>query len=79
MVAHIFGMVFMCLPIASNWDPAVPKGKCINLAVFTLVMCGFTIVTDLATLAVPFWIFLELRMARKAKVALLIVFALGFM
>jgi hypothetical protein len=40
-------------------------------------MSSITIVTDVLVIALPFWIFLGLKMAKAAKVAVLGIFALN--
>lgn len=79
MVAIFFSVVFVCDPVQYNWDPTITTGKCFPKAPFAIWTTIVAIVTDLLVLAIPFWIFLGLRMAKKAKIALLCVFALGFM
>lgn len=78
-VAVFFGALFQCIPIESNWHPemkADPDTRCIDNS-FHIIQSSFTIVTDVAVLALPFWIFLRLRMPRAAKLALIGVFAIG--
>jgi hypothetical protein len=79
MVAFFFTAIFQCIPVQSAWDRSVKDKKCINRKAFNLFHNGFIILTDVAVLALPFWVFLGMRMARRLKVALLGVFFLGFM
>lgn len=78
MIAIFFCVIFVCYPIPYGWDRSI-EGHCFDKRPFTMWTGGVALFTDLLTLALPFWIFLGLRMPRKAKVALLGVFALGFM
>ncbi|OKL55413.1 hypothetical protein UA08_09266 [Talaromyces atroroseus] len=79
MIAVFFVVIFQCSPIASNWNLALtPTAKCINRDVFGLTTGGLTILTDLFTLAVPIYIFVNLKINRKTKLALNFVFLLGF-
>jgi hypothetical protein len=78
MVAIFFCVVFVCIPISYGWD-RVGNGHCFDKRPFSMWTGAVTLFTDLLTLALPFWILLGLRMARRVKIALLVVFALGFM
>ncbi|KAK4189830.1 hypothetical protein QBC35DRAFT_121861 [Podospora australis] len=83
MLVTVFCVIlFQCTPISYFWTcVSVPapgeKGKCINQPVFYLIQAAVNILTDALTLALPFWIFLGLKMPRKLKVATLWVFVLG--
>ena len=79
MVAIFFTVIFQCNPIAFNWDFTIQEGKCVQQVTFYVVTAGMTILTDLLVLALPFWIFLDLKMARRVKLAVIFVFFLGFM
>jgi hypothetical protein len=78
MVAIFFCVIFVCDPVSYVWDHS-QDGHCFDKKPFAMWTGGVTLFTDLLTLALPFWIFLGLRMPKKAKMALLGVFALGFM
>ncbi|OAA67983.1 hypothetical protein SPI_00178 [Niveomyces insectorum RCEF 264] len=77
MVAIFLVVIFQCKPIAYNWDVTIPGGKCIQQGVFYLATAALTIFTDVLNLALPFWVFLDLKMPVRIKVALLFVFLLG--
>jgi hypothetical protein len=77
MIAIFFSVVFVCSPVEFNWNPNITNGKCFDKRPFSIWTASVAIFTDILVLALPFWIFLGLRMARKAKIALLCVFALG--
>ncbi|KAG4443305.1 hypothetical protein IFR05_001249 [Cadophora sp. M221] len=74
-------VIFQCQPVNFFWermrDPTL-KGTCIDTGVFYIATSALTIFTDLAVLALPFWIFLGLKMPLKVRIALLAVFLLGF-
>jgi hypothetical protein len=79
MIAVFLVVIFQCNPIRANWDLALaPTAKCINQATFGLTTGALTILTDLTTLAIPMYIFYGLRINRRTKVALILVFLLGF-
>ncbi|CAH0051862.1 unnamed protein product [Clonostachys solani] len=78
-IAVFFGALFQCVPIATNWHPELrkdPNTRCIDNS-FHIIQSSITIATDVAILALPFWIFLGLRMAKGAKIAVLGVFLVG--
>ncbi|KAL1845113.1 hypothetical protein VTK73DRAFT_1097 [Phialemonium thermophilum] len=77
MIVIFFCVIFVCHPIAANWDKTI-KAHCFNRNTFSMWTASVNLLTDFLTLAIPFWIFLGLRMARKVKIALLCVFAMGF-
>jgi len=71
--------VVQCLPIESPWVTA-PKGvppRCIRRDIYSLSLAVVNIVTDVLTLLIPFLIFLDLKVNRRVRSALLAVFLLG--
>ncbi|KAB5536224.1 hypothetical protein GE09DRAFT_1226951 [Coniochaeta sp. 2T2.1] len=77
MIAIFFSVVFVCQPVHYNWDPSIKDGKCFDKRPFSIWTAAVAIFTDILVLALPFWIFLGLRTAPKAKIALLCCFGLG--
>lgn len=78
-IAIFLVATLQCLPIEANWDAAVkadPNTKCIDNS-FHVTISSITILTDIAVIALPFWIFLGLKMPRAAKVAVLGIFTMG--
>lgn len=78
-IAVFFGALFQCVPIHTNWHPELrqdPDTFCIDNS-FHIIQSAIAIGTDVAVLALPFWIFLGLRMPRAAKFAVLGVFVIG--
>ncbi|KAJ1323588.1 alpha-methylacyl-CoA racemase [Microdochium nivale] len=76
MIAIFIVVIFQCSPVAAVYDPAV-KGTCIKQGLFYVVTAALTVLTDVLVLALPFWIFLDLKISRKKKMAVIGVFALG--
>lgn len=77
--AVFFGALFQCVPVQTNWHPELredPNTRCIDNS-FHIIQSALTILTDVLILALPFWIFLSLRMKRAKKLAVLGVFAVG--
>ncbi|KZL65882.1 CFEM domain-containing protein [Colletotrichum tofieldiae] len=81
MIAIFTTVIFQCQPINYFWEKAgrnpPTDGKCIDMAAFYVATASLTIFTDVLSLALPFWIFLGLKMPVRVKIALLAVFALG--
>ncbi|CAK7226595.1 hypothetical protein SBRCBS47491_006285 [Sporothrix bragantina] len=77
MVAIFLVVIFQCTPIAYNWDTTIEGGHCIAQGTFYVATAALTIFTDVLNLALPFWVFLDLKMPLRVKVALLFVFLLG--
>jgi hypothetical protein len=77
MLAVFFAIVFQCMPIEFNWNPNIRGGRCINQRVLYTSTASFTILTDLLVLALPAYIFSDLKIPKKTKIALLFVFLLG--
>ncbi|ERS95395.1 uncharacterized protein SPSK_01719 [Sporothrix schenckii 1099-18] len=77
MVAIFVVVIFECIPVAYSWDKTIPGGHCINQPNFLIATSALTIFTDVLCLALPFWVFLGLKMHLRVKIALLFVFVLG--
>lgn len=78
-VAIFFAYTLVCEPYKQGWSPQSLGGHCPRKVAFALFASAWTLFTDILVLALPFWIFIGLRMAKRAKVALIGVFLLGFM
>jgi hypothetical protein len=76
MIAIFIVVIFQCSPVAAVYDPAVP-GTCIQQGLFYVITAGLTLLTDVLVLALPFWIFLDLKIGRRQKAAVIGVFVLG--
>ncbi|KAK1966038.1 integral membrane protein [Colletotrichum sublineola] len=75
-ISTFVAVVFQCTPIEAFWSTSVP-GKCINRYALAIATGSVTILTDIITVSLPFYIFLGLKMNQKKKNALVAVFALG--
>jgi hypothetical protein len=71
--------VVQCLPIEAQWVtlPGGARPKCIRRDIYSLSLAVVNIVTDVLTLLIPFFIFLDLKLNRRVRNALLVVFLLG--
>ncbi|KAK7954708.1 hypothetical protein PG996_015519 [Apiospora saccharicola] len=76
-VAIFFAVLLQCLPIEANWDmTAKADARCIHNA-FHVTISSITILTDVLVVALPFYVFLGLKMRKATKIAVICVFALG--
>ncbi|KAI0835309.1 hypothetical protein F5Y06DRAFT_299728 [Hypoxylon sp. FL0890] len=80
MIGIFVTVIFQCSPISYFWkritDPTL-SGKCIDTGIFYVTTAALTIFTDVLVLALPFWIFMGLKMAARVKFAIMVVFLLG--
>ncbi|KAK3694794.1 hypothetical protein B0T22DRAFT_453449 [Podospora appendiculata] len=76
VLGFLTATILQCSPVDYQWLFA-PGGHCVDGAAFSLAMASTNIVTDALTLLIPFWIFLDLKVTRKVRYALLTVFLLG--
>ncbi|OTA53344.1 hypothetical protein K449DRAFT_305979, partial [Hypoxylon sp. EC38] len=78
MVAIFLTVILQCIPIEMNWNLTVP-GHCIEQFKFGVVAACMTIMTDIVSVALPFYIFLGLQINKNRKIALIGVFMLGIL
>lgn len=76
MLAIFIVVIFQCSPVTFVYDKSI-EGTCIQQGMFYVVTAALTLLTDVLVLALPFWIFLDLKISRKKKMAVIGVFALG--
>ncbi|KAK3295775.1 uncharacterized protein B0H64DRAFT_417402 [Chaetomium fimeti] len=79
MVGVFFAIILQCTPVSFNWDPTVQGGYCVDRRVLYISTAAFNILTDILILGLPLWIFSSLRIPKRTKIALHIVFLLGFL
>ncbi|KAI0440192.1 hypothetical protein F4803DRAFT_563990 [Xylaria telfairii] len=78
MVGVFFGTVLQCTPINKTWDTSL-EGACIDRRVLFTVSSSFNIFTDILMLGLPLRIFIDLKIPRRTKIALMFIFLLGFL
>jgi hypothetical protein len=69
----------LCRPFAFNWDQSIPDGHCGNQILSYVLTGSFNILTDVIVLTLPLPMIWKLQMQFRNKVALTIVFAIGFL
>jgi hypothetical protein len=70
--------VFFCNPVKKVWRPMVP-GKCLSTRTYWLSVTAVNIVLDFAVLALPIPVISRLKLPKRQKIALVLVFLLGFL
>jgi hypothetical protein len=70
------GSFIQCIPLQALWDPEV-KGTCLGLGV-TLGNSIMHIITDFVIFALPLPTLAKLKLHKRQKIGLLLVFSLGF-
>ena len=73
----IFGGTFLCSPTAKLWKPRLP-GHCMSAQRYWYSVAGIDIGLDFLVLMIPLPAITKLRMPRKQKIGLMLVFLLGF-
>ncbi|KXH50132.1 integral membrane protein [Colletotrichum simmondsii] len=76
MIATFVAVIFQCTPIEKNWKPTL-AGSCIQQFSLGISTACLTILTDLVSVGLPSYVFLGLKMQKKRKIGLMIVFMLG--
>jgi hypothetical protein len=78
MVAVFFAIVFQCFPIEKTWEPFL-EGHCVDRRILFVASSSINILTDLLVLGLPLRIFIDLKIPKRTKIALMFVFLLGFL
>lgn len=73
----VFAGTFMCTPMAALWNPAIP-GHCLDGRTYWLSVAGLDISMDFFILILPLPAMFSLRLPRKQKISLVLIFSLGF-
>ncbi|PYH79720.1 hypothetical protein BO82DRAFT_356141 [Aspergillus uvarum CBS 121591] len=73
----VFSAILFCIPVRSFWDTSLPR-TCLPEDVVWCLNAGFQISTDLLLVILPMPVLAKLRIAKRQKIALILIFALGF-
>lgn len=77
MIAVFLVVIFECTPFNANWDANV-TGHCVSSQQFGESTTSLTIITDVITMVLPFYIFAGLqKLSTRKKFTLAFVFGLG--
>ena len=78
LVATTAATIWQCTPIERAWNMKVP-GTCISLTKNWYANAGFAIATDVIILCLPMQPLWTSSLQKSQKLALMFVFALGFL
>jgi hypothetical protein len=73
----VFAGTFLCTPVAKLWEPHLP-GHCMNAQQYWLSAAAINIGMDFTVLLLPLPAITQLRLPRKQKICLVLMFLLGF-
>ncbi|EEU43594.1 uncharacterized protein NECHADRAFT_45518 [Fusarium vanettenii 77-13-4] len=76
-IAFICVFLFLCTPIAKQWDPSITGGHCADAVPFYLSFSALTILFDVMVLVLPFPALLKSQIQLRKKIVLLGLFGLG--
>ncbi|CAN8104178.1 unnamed protein product [Discula destructiva] len=77
LVASIPTTVFQCNPIRASWDFSITNAQCYDIIDFLYVSSGVNITTDLVLCTVPIWYLWSLRLPKKQKIIVSVLFFIG--
>ncbi|KAK3495769.1 hypothetical protein B0T13DRAFT_401473 [Neurospora crassa] len=77
MIATFGASVWQCTPVPRAWDKSIP-GTCVDITVNWYANAGFSISTDILILALPMYPIFTSHLRKTQKVAVVLMFALGF-
>ncbi|KAK4150893.1 hypothetical protein C8A00DRAFT_45787 [Chaetomidium leptoderma] len=69
--------IFFCIPVQSFWDSSIPEKRCIPSALKGYLDAGVNLALDVVIFCLPLPIVGSLRLPRRQKLWLSLVFALG--
>jgi hypothetical protein len=73
----VFAGTFLCTPVAKLWKPHL-SGECMDPRKYWLSAAGINIGIDFTVLLLPLPAITQLRLPRKQKICLVLMFLLGF-
>ncbi|PVI01007.1 hypothetical protein DM02DRAFT_654907 [Periconia macrospinosa] len=68
----------ICQPVAFNWDRTIPGGQCGDYHAFWLASSILGAIFDLILIVLPLPVFWKLQLSLRRKIALTVLFGLGF-
>ncbi|KAL2815473.1 hypothetical protein BJX63DRAFT_442019 [Aspergillus granulosus] len=72
----VIGTLLICIPVQAFWDPSIPH-TCLSREVVWFLNAALQIVGDLALVLVPMPQLIKLRIPRRQKACVMLIFALG--
>ncbi|CAI6336000.1 unnamed protein product [Periconia digitata] len=78
LVSFILVGVFQCIPVSNYWMFAAPKGSCMDEGKATLCIGIINCVADFTCTILPIPLVARLQMPRRQRIAVIVLFGLGF-
>ncbi|KAK8138284.1 hypothetical protein PG984_001664 [Apiospora sp. TS-2023a] len=78
LASIFFAIVFQCFPLQKAWKPQL-EGFCVDRRILLVTASAINIVLDLLILGLPLCIFIGLQIPKRTKIALVLIFLLGFL
>ncbi|KAL5411384.1 hypothetical protein PMIN03_004883 [Paraphaeosphaeria minitans] len=78
-ITFVFLIVFLCTPVSMYWTYGAPDGSCLNEGTATLAAGIINVIADFACTVTPIPMVMSLKMPRRQRVAVIILFSLGFL
>ena len=75
----ILGVLLQCQPFAFAWDKTIPGGHCLAALTGFRISAVLNMVMDIVVFVSPIKVVWSLQMNRRKKIAVTVVFGLGFM
>ncbi|KAH6867412.1 hypothetical protein B0T10DRAFT_46041 [Thelonectria olida] len=76
-VSFLIAQINLCTPVRKQWDASVTGGSCLDGVPMYTTMASLTIVFDVIVMVLPFPTLIKLQMAKRKKLVLLGLFAMG--
>ncbi|KAH9828059.1 integral membrane protein [Teratosphaeria destructans] len=73
----IISSIIFCWPIEAFWDHSIQNARCLSKEAVWFANAACNIVTDIAIAIIPIPVISTLQLAKRTKIVLTIVFALG--
>ena len=71
--------IFACTPREKFWNPLIVEGHCLRQPISVLINTLLNIITDVAILLLPARTVWRLRIPRRRKIGILILFGTGLL
>jgi hypothetical protein len=78
MIAFLIAVSFQCVPVESIWDFSIP-GRCISADSIIYAGAGLSIAEDIVIILLPVPSLKSLKLSLKKRLALIFMFAVGFL
>jgi hypothetical protein len=76
-IASVFATIFQCSPIRAAWDFDIKGSKCYDYTNFLYASAGINVATDVLICTMPLRHFWRLKLPKKQKLILCVLFVVG--